>query len=69
MKELLDKFFATPGLCTMMELSLVKKFLLTYKDYHVIYMSAAHREPLGHTLSVELDRVDWYINNKNNKAS
>jgi hypothetical protein len=61
---LLNKFFDTPGLCSTIELSRVKKFLLTYKEHHDIYRTATNREPLGHTLSVELDKVDWYINNK-----
>lgn len=61
---LLEKFYATPGLCTILELSKVKKFLLTYKEYHDIYKRATCREPLGYTLDVELDNVEAYINRK-----
>lgn len=67
-KELLDKFFNSPGLCSIMELSMVKKFLLTYKEYHDLYVLSQNREPLGLTLKVELDSVEWYINNKNRKS-
>ena len=64
--ELLNKFFYAPGLCSIFELAQVKKFLLTYKQHHDIYMSVKHAEPLGETLNVELDKVDWYVNYQNN---
>lgn len=62
MKELLEKFFSTPGLCSLEELDKVKKFILAYKEYIDIYYSATYRFPLGETLTVEVANVDWYIN-------
>ncbi len=62
--ELLNKFSQTPGLCTILELSKVKKFLLTYKGYHDKYVQVMGHEPLGFTLDSELQKVDAYIDRK-----
>ena len=61
MKELLIKFDTTPGKCTSHELQKVKEFFEDYKYNHDIYTSAMNRSPVGQTLDVELDKVNWYI--------
>jgi len=61
MKELLQKLFNTPGLCSIEELEICNDFLSELKERLDTYVDAVGYEPLGKTLEVNLAKVQWYV--------
>jgi hypothetical protein len=67
MDKILKKFFITPGFCTKLELTRVKKFILKFIEIRDIYKLATNHDPIGQTLESKLDCINWHIDFKNKK--
>ena len=65
-KEILEKFFDRPGLCSLNELEEVRVFLERFKLYRDRYIDAVGYLPQGLTLEGNLDQVNWYIDFQKN---
>lgn len=57
----IEKYFKSPGLCTVEECQEAKKFLEEYKIYRDKYRGLVGYDPLGFTLESNIDKADWYI--------